>query len=132
MINFLKKIFNISDIRLNGSLYMKRYRFLPDSLPGLRLHKIYKSDIDRELHNHPWPFISIILKGGYYEYLSDGSCTWHGAGSVLFRKATTLHRLELPSTAITFVLRGRQVQEWGFLTEKGMVGWREFDKLKGR
>src|SRR3954465_13658675 len=30
------------------------------------LHRFHRSDAD-ELHNHPWPFISIILAGGYWE-----------------------------------------------------------------
>ncbi len=129
---WLKKIFNIDDIKINGELYMRRYRFLPDSLPGLRLHQIFKSDIDRELHCHPWSFISFVLAGGYWEHLSDGSKTWHGPGSVLYRKAETLHRLELPSTAWTFVLRWRKTRSWGFMTSNGWIGWKEFDKLKGR
>src|SRR5208282_805597 len=32
-----------------------------------RLHHILRSDEDRHLHDHPWPYVTIILKGGYWE-----------------------------------------------------------------
>lgn len=36
-------------------------------LPAARLHNIVTPDLDREMHNHPWSFISIVLRGGYIE-----------------------------------------------------------------
>lgn len=33
----------------------------------IRLHHILRSDDDRALHDHPWWYLSIILKGGYWE-----------------------------------------------------------------
>lgn len=36
-------------------------------LPACRLHHICTPDLDREMHNHPWSFTSIILRGGYVE-----------------------------------------------------------------
>lgn len=36
-------------------------------LPAARLHNICTADLDREFHNHPWSFISIVLRGGYVE-----------------------------------------------------------------
>lgn len=41
----------------------KRWRFLP----SIRVHHILRSDDDRAYHDHPWPFVTVILKGGYYE-----------------------------------------------------------------
>lgn len=32
------------------------------------LHRFHSSDRDRGLHNHPWPGISLILRGGYVEH----------------------------------------------------------------
>jgi hypothetical protein len=73
---------------------------------SIKLHNILQSD-DACLHDHPWPFISIILRGGYYEWAyitgkeipvdiepndadyqlaPDGRWlkrTWYGPGSVL-------------------------------------------------
>lgn len=129
-----------SDISLAGSLYMRRWRLGPDWLPGLRVHQIVRSDDDRALHDHPFDFITFILKGGYWEHLADGSRTFHGPGTVLFRRAEMLHRLELNRTwrviglcesddevpAWTFVIRGPHRREWGFDTLKGWVHNRLF------
>lgn len=130
-----------SDIGIKGDIYMRRWRFLPDWLPGARIHNILRSDDDRALHDHPFSFLTVILRGGYWEYLADGSKTWHGPGSVLWRPAKTLHRIELKTRCIpcengvwpenkceeslqpawTFVLRSRYFREWGFQTKAGWV-----------
>jgi hypothetical protein len=137
MFNWLQKLLGRSDIWVNGVLYMKRWKFMPEHLPGFRLHNIIKSDSDRELHDHPFTFVTFILKGGYTEYLADGSKTWHGAPAVLYRPGKTLHRLELPLDANgkeipawTFVLRSKHWREWGFQTEQGWVHWKDFVSTK--
>jgi len=52
--------------------YLERYYlFLKDrkKFPfNVFIHKFLKSDPD-DLHDHPWPFMSIILRGGYYEWV---------------------------------------------------------------
>jgi hypothetical protein len=35
---------------------------------GARVHTILSSDDDRALHDHPWAFVTIILRGGYVEF----------------------------------------------------------------
>lgn len=146
--NWLQRLLGRDDIRLTtGELYMRRWLFPPrhlpsffKKLPGLRVHNIVKSDSDRALHCHPFDFITIILKGGYYEHLADGTSTWHGAPAILFRQAETLHRLELDSydryadggwkpvekAAWTFVIRGPIRRAWGFLQGGQWVHWKLF------
>lgn len=36
-------------------------------LPSIRLHIIYREDIDRHLHDHPWNARTIVLNGWYVE-----------------------------------------------------------------
>lgn len=146
----LQKLLGRDDIRFGDRTYMRRWlfpqRWLPrffKALPGLRLHNIMASDEDRALHDHPFSFVTFVLRGGYYEHLADGTRTWHGPGSVLFRKADTLHRLELnvnitfaphryaddeakEISAWTFVVRGPIRRAWGFQTDKGWVPWQDF------
>lgn len=89
-----------------------------------RVHHILRSDHGRDPHDHPWPFVTIILRGGYYEvrFDADGKAIrsrWHGPGSVLFRRATDLHKLVLPEgqTAWTLFVTGKKCQTWGFKPE---------------
>ncbi len=134
-----------SEIWVAKVLYMRRWRFMPDWLPGFRVHNILQSDDDRALHDHPFSFLTVILKGGYYEYLSDYSKKWHGAPAILWRPATTLHRIELLEEhhrgggwegvptfttklmpAWTLVFRSRYFRPWGFMTKSGWVDARQF------
>lgn len=85
---------------------------------SFKYHQILQSD-DVCPHDHPWGFITIILKGGYYEWTPvtqsergkvlhnrvgvDGDIEvqrWHGAGSIMYRPAKWRHRLELKKESI--------------------------------
>lgn len=105
---------------------------------GLRVHEIRSSDDERAYHDHPWPFLSVVLKGGYCEHepIFDSSglfvgdfCQWHGPGSVIFHKAGDFHRLELtqgPATTLFLSLKKRQ--HWGFMPhpETNKVYYRDY------
>lgn len=88
---------------------------------AVRVHEILRSDIGRDPHDHPFNFVTIILKGGYYEHLYNDegflvSTTWHGPGSILYRPASTWHKLTLPKgeTATTLFISGQKQGRWGF------------------
>jgi hypothetical protein len=88
---------------------------------AVRIHEILRSDFGRHAHNHPWPFISIILKGnGYMEEVFDDeghilSVKTYRPGSILFRPARTWHRLTLvDGPVVTMFITGRKTQTWGF------------------
>jgi hypothetical protein len=46
---------------------MTRWRILTTPWFAIKLHHFHRSDEDRELHDHPWLFVSLILRGGYNE-----------------------------------------------------------------
>lgn len=129
--------------RKTGEDYLHRYYlFLKDRkwFPfNVVLHKIVRSD-DPIFHDHPWPFMTIVLKGGYYEHTplfnKDGKkfaelTAWRGPGSIITRKAGEYHWLELdeerPATTLFFM--GKQQREWGFLvqTKKNFHKWIRYD-----
>ena len=57
--------------RVDNQPYLERYYvFLRDRerFPfNVFVHKFLKSD-NEDVHDHPWPFLTIILKGGYWEW----------------------------------------------------------------
>jgi hypothetical protein len=126
--------------RSTGEDYLHRYYiFLKDRkyFPfNVTLHKIVRSD-DPIMHDHPWGYMTIVLKGGYWEHTpvfdDKGKMfaefqTWRGPGSIIKRSAGEYHWLELdenvgPATTLFFM--GRQQREWGFLvqTKKGLHRW---------
>lgn len=93
-----------------------------------RVHNIRSSDDDRAHHDHPWPYLTIVLRNGYWEkrpvydkdgaYLGD-SRVWHGPGSIILRSADSWHRLEVAEgkPAWTLFITGKYVQKWGFLAD---------------
>jgi hypothetical protein len=121
--------------RQNDEPYLERYYlFLKDRqrFPfNIFLHKFLKSDPD-DVHDHPWPYATLILKGGYYEWtpIFDGdgkkiaeTCTWRGPGHFRICSATSYHRIELDPnvTAWTMFMPGTQKREWGFLVNNKWV-----------
>jgi hypothetical protein len=114
-------------------IFLKNRKYFPFNVT---LHKIVRSD-DPIMHDHPWGYITIVLKGGYWEHTpvfnDDGKIltefqTWRGPGSVIKRNAGEYHWLELDESvgpATTLFFMGRQQREWGFLvqTKKGLHRW---------
>lgn len=110
LIEFNKRIV----IERDGKPYLIRRTLLSfGKWFSIKYHQIMQSD-DVCSHDHPWPFLTIILKGGYYEWTPveqhdsgntldqyvtvDGVLEvkkWHGAGSIMYRPASWRHRLEL-------------------------------------
>lgn len=131
--------------RLDNEPYLIRYYvFLKDRkyFPfNIFLHRFLKSDPDH-VHDHPWPYATLILKGGYYEWRpifnSVGekigeTATWRGPGHFRICGANTYHRIELDPgvDCWTLFMPGPQRREWGFLVNnKWMENGKYFEYRK--
>jgi len=100
--------------RDDGQPYLKRWTlFNFFGLFKIRLHHILLSDYDC-VHDHPWWFITWIIKGGYWEYepveqfekrcgiasahywmIINQVPTYRGRWSLLYRPSTFKHRIAL-------------------------------------
>lgn len=143
------------------SPYLIRYNLFECPWFSIKIHKIMQTDNDC-MHDHPWSFLSIILKGGYWEIIpvrqlpkhsNERRYKWrcydnpqspsdlqrrYGVGSILYRPANWIHRLELNvvesrlgeryeySPATTLVITFKKSREWGFWTKKGWVPWNKY------
>lgn len=120
--------------RVNDEPYLERYYlFLKDRqrFPfNVFLHKFLKSDPD-DLHDHPWPYATLILKGGYWETTPEGRF-WRGPGHFRICTARSLHRIELdPSVECwTIFMPGPKQREWGFIKNGTWTQWEQY--LAGR
>ena len=111
-----------------GDNYMHRWWVIPrNKVANVYLHRIMHSDDDRALHDHPWENTSVLIAGRYVEHNADGSIL-REAGSVVTRKATDAHRLEiLPGEhAVSLFFTGPIVREWGFHCPQGWRLWKDF------
>lgn len=113
--------------------YLNRYYlFLKDrkKFPfNVFLHQFLRSDPD-DLHDHPWPYATFILKGGYWEWIPVFNKThsviigekkvWRAPGHFRICKADSYHRIELEPgvDCWTLFMPGIQKRDWGFLTHK--------------
>lgn len=102
---------------------------------AVRVHEILRSDDAPHPHDHPWPYVAIILSGGYWEtrYNAAGEVIdkqWHGPGSVLYRPAGSWHRLDLVRglPATTLFITGKYVGTWGFNVNGVKVPHYEYEK----
>ena len=121
--------------RQDNEPYLERYYvFLKDRkhFPfNIFLHRFLKSDPDH-VHDHPWPYATLILKGGYWETTPKGRF-WRGAGHFRICGANSFHRIELEPGVITWTLfmPGPQKREWGFLVDnKWMENGKYFEYRK--
>lgn len=93
--------------------YMHRY-MINLWLFSIRVHVWHRSDDKRFLHNHPFNFLTIVLKGGYTD-VQEGKTDVLSRGSVRFRKASHLHYVAWPNDpTITLLICGPKKQNWGF------------------
>jgi hypothetical protein len=120
----------IMDRQNNEPLLERYYVFLKDRtwFPfNIFVHKFCKSDPD-DVHDHPWPYFTLILRGGYYEWIPqfdrDGKkfgeiAHWRQPGHFRFSSASSYHRIELdPAVEVwTLFMPGPQKREWGFLVK---------------
>jgi hypothetical protein len=115
--------------------YLERYYiFLKDrkTFPfNIFIHKFLKSDPD-DVHDHPWPYATLILSGGYWEWIPKINTlgeqwgeyrVWRGPGHFRLCSAESYHRIELDPnvTAWTMFMPGPQRREWGFLVNNQWI-----------
>lgn len=110
--------------------YMHRWHLLRWRGWQLALHKIWRSDDDRALHDHRADNLSILLKGKYTEIRSIGDRGQvYGPCNVIFRKAEQPHRLvlDLGKPVWSIWLRWPSRREWYFhCPGRGLVHWKLF------
>ena len=127
------------DIIINGDLYLTRLTLFKTPWFSVKVHWIHKPDPDRDLHDHPWPFASFILRGWYKELecrepRQRGRDIQSGARMMAdyyfpvkerlvrwFNTKDTLaaHRItEASPKLVTLVFTGPKTKEWGFYDEE--------------
>jgi hypothetical protein len=144
LLNFLERIGRKRIImdRVCNEPYLERYYvFLKDRtwFPfNVFLHKFLKGDPD-DVHDHPWPYATLILRGGYYEWtpVFDKSGKkisetrhWRGPGHFRICSSNSYHRIELKQgvTAWTLFMPGPHKRDWGFLVNNQWIQHEQYLK----
>lgn len=121
----------------DGGVHFRRYRLLQTPWFAIYVHNIRQSDMDADMHDHPWNFMSFILEGAYFEdvkyppnFLAIHSGK-HYSGSMIRHKAEDAHRITLISDEVwTLVFTSGRERYWGYQTRAGWIGHKEYRILK--
>lgn len=136
--------------------YLRRWYLLPrNPICNIYLHHFLRDDDDRALHDHPWAWASLLLRGSYIEHTIAAGGVHHKrtrmVGSWKFSLPSRAHRIELnkiPSGAMiatgrdtwatfdyqpqpcwTLFITGPRVRDWGFhCPDQGWVHFLRFTK----
>lgn len=140
MLNLLRKFFLVKEIKSkNGDVHFRRYRLLATPWGSVYIHNILKSDEDKDPHDHPWDYTSVILSGSYKEILVREPnydiplpCQYY-QGDVIERNAEDAHKLIINSPVWTLVFVSKPKRVWGYQTSNGWVDYKTYrlNKING-
>jgi len=153
----------------DGTLYMERYWLIPWLNDvgsrtmswwrepfgwlcqrfgiAMRIHVLHTPDLDRALHDHPWDYISVVLRGYYTELrpvFNDKPCfegyteeaafsNYRDEGSIAYRHATDRHRIvRMGHQCVTLFITGPKRQWWGFYIPSGKVYYKDYDSVHNK
>lgn len=105
---------------------LKRLRLIQTPKFGVYIHFIYREDLDRDPHDHPWNFLRIVLRGGYTERFYESPIHIliddHGQFDVerrplrphYFRTNSAHKIIKVKPGTITLAIVGAKTRTWGF------------------
>lgn len=138
-----------SDVVLRGARYLLRLHLVklawgdPEQGGALMLHWIEKPDPQPDPHDHPVPFLSIVLRGGYVEEREAARPTRRSVGRwpngrwfevrrvrwLNLIRSRDVHRIiSVEPGTLTLCIAGPKRREWGFHTVSGWVAWRPYSQ----
>lgn len=146
MEQFLDRILKYKVIyNLEQEKYLKRWYLFRFKSFSVFVHKFFKSDEDRALHDHPWNYIVIPTWRGYTEYSSNLVKKFFLFGvlkeireektkriypiiGIRYRKSTYRHRVELINNkpAWSIFIKFRKNRNWGFWPNNEYIYWEDF------
>lgn len=95
---------------------------------AIRIHHICRRDLERDQHDHPWSYRTVILRGFYVEEGPDNILRLYSAGTTKAQHATHFHRIDSVSEGgvyTLFIVR-KKTHEWGFNVDGVKVPWTEY------
>jgi hypothetical protein len=118
----------------SGVLHFRRYRILNlGKFGAVYLHYIYQADKDLHLHNHPWNYIQIPLKGKYLEEVENDVINLVKPFQINKRNGLKYHKIKVllnPKIITLFFVGKRYNEDWGYLVDGKNIPQNEYRKLK--
>ena len=124
----------IKEIRSKeGKLHFRRWEILKTRWFSIYIHGIYAADQDKHLHNHPWDYKSIVLKGSYIEETNNGVNILK-FGTVTSRIGKDYHKIKslLTKSVYTLFIVSPIKRIWGYQVDGSWVNHEEYRKRKNQ
>lgn len=122
--------------------YLVRLYLINTPWFGLKLHWFEAPDPDQDCHDHPWWFVSWVLRGGYTELrqlIDPEGFLWKEWGTIrkrwswCYRSPTDIHSIiKVEPRTLTFIINGPRVRSWGFWKPNRtgrffrFIGWKKY------
>lgn len=134
--------------RFDGKVYLDRWGLAIEQIGGIYLHRMTAPDPGLDLHDHPFAFVSWVIKGAYTEERAEtrvapfyarlvGHYTTCNRGydverprwSFKMMRLDECHRITelVGSSCWTIVFRGPRRRGWGFYIPGGFVDEKTYD-----
>lgn len=117
-----------------GRVYMRRWWLKRSDQGNWYLHNMVRPDAVKDPHNHPWPFDTWVLGGGYLDVSYERNQRCHAervrAGDYRVRAADHMHVIpDVQEGTWTLVRTGsKRPESWGFwdLDRDQFVSWQRY------
>lgn len=97
----------------------------------LMVHHFLPNADDRDMHDHPRPFVTLVLRGAYQDRTDDGVENMT-PGRIRLRRAEHKHITRVCTRGCwTVVGMGPLQREWGFWKGHSWLPWRKHGELYG-
>lgn len=118
--------YRLSSLEPTERWYMRRWWLLRIGPLRIRVHHILAADAGRDMHDHPWPFRTFVLRGAYLEQRRPGKHVHtrrHHAGQTYRMERGQFHRIDRVSRggAWTMFMTWGDPKGWGFKRSDGQV-----------
>jgi hypothetical protein len=124
----------IKEIRSKeGKLHFRRWQLLKTPWFSIYIHGIYAPDQDKHLHNHPWDYKSLVLKGSYIEETTVGTNIL-SPGTFTSRSGESYHKIKklLTKSVYTLFIVTPVKRVWGYQVDGKWMHNEEYRKLKNQ
>jgi hypothetical protein len=149
IIRIIRALFLVKEIiSKEGKVHFRRYRLLATPWFNIYIHQILKSDEDAHFHDHPWNFLSYILKGSYHERWTsypdhkwEYDTVWSSLPPqnlfkmkprrVIRHHAQDAHSITILTPEVwTLVFTSGRARVWGYQTPQGWIDFKTYRQLK--
>ena len=98
----------------------------------LMLHWFLPGRAERDCHDHPRDFLTLVLWGSYTDTRRDGKVDHVHAPTIRWRRAEHAHATQAgPYGCLTLALFGRRRRRWGFWRAGSWWPWQDYEREFG-